>query len=357
MEIHYLDIDIQVKEDYKHFDALPRACCPQPFFRAKAGKKRKREEVPSNRVSAETLPAEQARLLESLAKDTRLREHHETCVECCVQRSLSSPLVPEDLRSGRSAQEVMRNGFVLPRDSAWLQVDIFASPTSLQSKDLVSANSFAAVVMDPPWESKSRGVRYKTCQLDQLLTLPVGELLAPGGLCALWVTNDPKKQAFVLEKLFPEWGLQPCACWTWIKVTNEGEPVLPFGAQRPRLPYEKVLVARKPTDAEARSEDPKDRIFMAVPGAHSQKPFLDEFLPPGPKLEVFARNLRPGWVSWGDEVLLFQDAALYREQGVEVAKTICSSDVGIEEQTTASELGASKKLLLLVEARHVPLHF
>eukprot|EP00913_Durusdinium_trenchii_P007107 g6684.t1 len=32
---------------------------------------------------------------------------------------------------------------------------------------------------------------------------------------------------------------------------------------------------------------------------HSQKPFLDAFLPEGPKLEIFARNLRPHWCSWG----------------------------------------------------------
>lgn len=39
------------------------------------------------------------------------------------------------------------------------------------------------------------------------------------------------------------------------------------------------------------------------PGIHTafgrRKPFLDAFLPEGPKLEIFARNLRPHWCSWG----------------------------------------------------------
>ncbi|CAE7195363.1 METTL4, partial [Symbiodinium microadriaticum] len=200
--------------------------------------------------------------------------------------------------SGRSTKEALAGGFLLPESSSWLQDDIFSSPDGLRSAGLVPPGGFAAAVVDPPWQSKSRGVRYQKCQSDELSQLRLGELLAPGGLCALWVTNDPKKQAFVSEKLFPQWGLREVACWIWIKVTNAGEPVLPFGADRPRLPFEKVLVARRPLEENDGVEDPSDRIFTAVPGAHSQKPFLDEYLPTGPKLEVFARNLRPGWTSW-----------------------------------------------------------
>ncbi|CAE7246149.1 METTL4 [Symbiodinium sp. CCMP2592] len=297
MACQEFDIDVQVSADYRRFKALPRACCPQPFFRAR---KRKREEAAtSNRLSSETLPAEQARLLQSLAKDAQQRPEHENCTECCVKRNHASPPVSEEFMSGRSTEEALAGGFLLPESTSWLQDDIFSSPDGLRSAGLVPPGGFAAAVVDPPWQSKSRGVRYQKCQSDELPQLRLGELLAPGGLCALWVTNDPKKQAFVSEKLFPEWGLREVACWIWIKVTNDGEPVLPFGADRPRLPFEKVLVARRPLEENDGVQDPTDRIFTAVPGAHSQKPFLDDFLPAGPKLEVFARNLRPGWTSWG----------------------------------------------------------
>lgn len=305
MACQEFDIDVQVSADYQRFIALPRACCPEPFFRAR---KRKREEAAtSNRLSSETLPAEQARLLQSLPEDAQQRPGHEHCTECCVKRNYASPPVPEELMSGRSTKEALAGGFLLPESSSWLQDDIFSSPDGLRSAGLVPPGGFAAAVVDPPWQSKSRGLRYQKCQSDELPQLRLGELLAPGGLCALWVTNDPKKQAFVSEKLFPQWGLREVACWIWIKVTNDGEPVLPFGADRPRLPFEKVLVARRPLEENDGVEDPSDRIFTAVPGAHSQKPFLDEYLPTGPKLEVFARNLRPGWTSWGNEVLLFQE--------------------------------------------------
>ncbi|CAJ1430867.1 unnamed protein product [Effrenium voratum] len=57
-----------------------------------------------------------------------------------------------------------------------------------------------------------------------------------------------------------------------------------------------------------------DRVFSAVPGLHSQKPFLDAWLPEGPKLELFARNLRPGWTSLGNQVLLFQKACFFEPE-------------------------------------------
>eukprot|EP00736_Rhodelphis_marinus_P004717 Rmarinus@m.3950 len=63
-------------------------------------------------------------------------------------------------------------------------------------------------------------------------------------------------------------------------------------------------------------------FFFAVPTTHSRKPspysIFEPFLrerdsgifgrkdKPGPVLEMFARNLNRGWVSWGNEVLKFQ---------------------------------------------------
>jgi N6-adenosine-specific RNA methylase IME4 len=56
----------------------------------------------------------------------------------------------------------------------------------------------------------------------------------------------------------------------------------------------------------------KNFVFACVASqAHSQKPYLGDILDKyctkqGRKLELFARNLLPGWTSWGNEVLLFQ---------------------------------------------------
>ena len=75
------------------------------------------------------------------------------------------------------------------------------------------------------------------------------------------------------------------------------------------------------------------QIIMSVPLRHSWKPPIDRLLegcvqslgmtipprssPAAPKsrLELFARELRTGWTSMGDEVLLFQERALYAARG------------------------------------------
>eukprot|EP00933_Yihiella_yeosuensis_P052302 TRINITY_DN5032_c1_g1_i1.p1 TRINITY_DN5032_c1_g1~~TRINITY_DN5032_c1_g1_i1.p1 ORF type:complete len:364 (+),score=75.33 TRINITY_DN5032_c1_g1_i1:48-1139(+) len=327
-----LDADRQLNADYCCHRPLSRSCCPAPFQRARPAKRRRKADTAEEKVeeasnlfprlaAGEELPAEQADLLKRLSEAVggfaEQWLQHKGCSTSCVALQPGVAQLKEG--RGRSDTEERRSGLVLPRGSFWIQGDIFAEPRALMNADLVPPGGFVAAIIDPPWESKSRGVHYKTCQLDQLLQIPLLEVLAENAVVAVWVTNDPKKQTFVKEQLFPAWGLQPATEWTWLKVTNHGEPVMPFGPGRPRLPFEKALVGVR-TNSLADSDSKKDaapdewcrQVFASVPGRHSQKPFLDDFLPKaGPKLEVFARNLRPGWTSWGNEVLYFQDEAFF----------------------------------------------
>ncbi|CAE8616474.1 unnamed protein product, partial [Polarella glacialis] len=82
-----------------------------------------------------------------------------------------------------------------------------------------------------------------------------------------------------------------------------------------------------------------DITFAAVPGRHSQKPFLDPFLPKsgGRCLEVFARNLRPNWTSWGNEPLLFQNQAFFVAAGSEPPADQ-GGQVAAEGKSRAAEL-------------------
>eukprot|EP00913_Durusdinium_trenchii_P007106 g6683.t1 len=138
--VHVWDLDLQLEGDYRRFRPQPRACLPKPFFRAK---KRKHHEAltPRGRM---TRPG-----------DSTLRVHGD----------------PRKSIGIRSTVEVERRGFVLPQASAWVQGDVFLGdvPPPIASR-------FAAVVMDPPWESKSRGVRYASCRPIQLKEIPLAQL-------------------------------------------------------------------------------------------------------------------------------------------------------------------------------------
>ncbi len=60
--------------------------------------------------------------------------------------------------------------------------------------------------------------RYSWLSNDQLLDLPIPELLCEGAVVAVWVTNKRSIAQFVRERLFPHWAIQYTAEWHWIKV-------------------------------------------------------------------------------------------------------------------------------------------
>lgn len=187
-----------------------------------------------------------------------------------------------------------------------------------------SAPSFHLVVLDPPWPNRSarrRTDKYATVSnLDEmrrlLMHIPVPSHLTPGGLVAVWVTNKHSIHDFLVSPagLFATWGLEVVTEWTWLKVTTSGLPLYDVESAW-RKPWEKLIIAKRIGDK--RPEKLKPKVIVAVPDMHSRKPNLrglfQEIL--GDKFrgfEVFARNLTAGWWSWGNEVLLFQQAEHWR---------------------------------------------
>lgn len=142
------------------------------------------------------------------------------------------------------------------------------------------------------------------------------------------MTNRRRHHRFVLQQLLPAWGLTHVATWFWLKVTQQGEPVTPL-ASRHRHPFEQLWLARPAgvpagdSATAAALPPPPDRLVLAsVPGAHSRKPHLAQLLAPHAcaaagnaaavppvAVELFARQLFAGWMSWGNEALKFQQLA------------------------------------------------
>ena len=60
--------------------------------------------------------------------------------------------------------------------------------------------------------------RYHWLPMEKLVELPVARVAADGALIAVWVTNKKKFAQFVVDTLFPAWGVKPIAEWHWIKV-------------------------------------------------------------------------------------------------------------------------------------------
>ncbi|ETE61789.1 Methyltransferase-like protein 4, partial [Ophiophagus hannah] len=178
------------------------------------------------------------------------------------------------------------------------------------------------IVIDPPWENKSvkRSNRYGLLSHWQIKEIPVPALAAPNCLVVTWVTNKQKHLQFVKNELYPHWSIHGVVEWFWVKITKSGEFVIPLDSLH-KKPYEILVLGRvqRNTDVPPRlSEDekfsaiPDQKLIVSVPCTlHSHKPPLTEILKEYTKpdvecLELFARNLQPGWTSWGNEVLKFQ---------------------------------------------------
>lgn len=248
-----------------------------------------------------------------------------------------------------------------PKHCGWTQLLLHAEqhPPSL-------------VLLDPPYPNysakrtkRSREAYKPVADLYDLWRIvdPVRRLLscarqtlAP--IVGCWVTNDPKAQRFVLEKLFPAWGLTHVGQLIWLKTTaTHGQLVFPLDNAQGRKPYEVLLIGRPrregydhgDSESESRSKDAKLRLegassapaplqtraFACAPLGHSRKPPVLPRLRPwlagegagkgketGPNntwqdglnvnvYELFARTTSRGpgtnghWVSTGNEPCLF----------------------------------------------------
>ncbi|CAI9736749.1 N(6)-adenine-specific methyltransferase METTL4 [Octopus vulgaris] len=183
---------------------------------------------------------------------------------------------------------------------------------------------FDVILIDPPWQNKSvKRLKSYWCESDTSLeNLDVPQLAAPNCLVVVWVTNRRKHQEFVLETLFKKWNVQDWVTWFWLKVTRSGEPVNDMDSSH-KKPYEVLILGRHKKGDPAGLNDvrcspdgpkslPESRVILTIPcSLHSKKPplteILAEFLPDNPRcLELFARNLWPGWTSWGNEVFKHQ---------------------------------------------------
>ncbi|NWI58703.1 METL4 protein, partial [Calyptomena viridis] len=210
---------------------------------------------------------------------------------------------------------LMGQKYLVPPKSSFFLSDISCLRPLLNYK-----KKYGVIVIDPPWENKSvkRSNRYGHLSSGQIKQIPVPALAAPDCLVVTWVTNRQKHLRFVKDELYPHWSVKTLAEWHWVKITRAGEFVLPLDSLH-KKPYEILVLGRVQGDVKEalrKSEGvlpiPEHKLIVSIPcSLHSHKPpltaVLAEFIKPDVEcLELFARNLQPGWTSWGNEVLKFQ---------------------------------------------------
>jgi len=186
------------------------------------------------------------------------------------------------------------------------------------SFDGLPRGHYGAILADPPWRfqhwsgkgtARAADNHFDTSSNEQIATLPIWQLAAKDCVLFVWVVW-PK-----LEEILPmlrNWGFQYKTCaFDWVKAhTGQLEMFRDDGDGQVGMGYwtransEPCLLATrgkpKRINADVR------QAIIAPRREHSRKPDgiheRIERLVAGPYLELFARQRRPGWDAWGNEV-------------------------------------------------------
>jgi N6-adenosine-specific RNA methylase IME4 len=174
------------------------------------------------------------------------------------------------------------------------------------SQAIVDAK-FATIVIDPPWDWGDEGdvdqmgrarPDYATMSFEKLMELPVSDLADVDCHLYLWITNRSLPKGFALLE---KWGFRYVTCLTWVK------PHFGMGNYF-RGQTEQVLFGVRGSQMLKRRD--VGTVFHATRGSggHSSKPeeffALVESCSPGPYLEMFGRQEREQWVSWGESSVI-----------------------------------------------------
>ena len=172
---------------------------------------------------------------------------------------------------------------------------------------------FACVLADPPWQFINRTgkvapehrrlSRYGTMDADLICSLPVAEIVAPVSHLYLWVPNALLPEGL---RVMSAWGFQYKSNIIWRKIRKDGGSDGRGVGFYFRNVTEMVLFGVRGKNARTLQPGRTQVNYLeSRKREHSRKP--DEIYPiieacsPGPRIELFARGTRRGWVVWGNE--------------------------------------------------------
>ncbi len=184
----------------------------------------------------------------------------------------------------------------------------------------IPQNNYSLIVVDPPWTYSLRESErthrnrtpYPNMSDADILNLPIGQIAAADAYLLLWATNNHLPLAF---QCLETWGFSYKTLFTWLKTTKDStsnEIKFRIGVGhygRNCTEHFLVAVKGKPKSFTSLGLTDIPNVIKAPRTEHSRKP--EEFFVianrlgdvlGGPKIELFARQLREGWDAWGAEV-------------------------------------------------------
>ena len=176
---------------------------------------------------------------------------------------------------------------------------------------LLPNKKYDIIYADPPWrykgfsskgEGKNANQHYDCMSIEDICKLPVKNISKDNCILFMWVTDPLLEKAFDVIKA---WGfIYKTVAFTWAKSNKNKLGMFTGLGYWTRGNPEMCLLATKGKPKRISKSVPQ--LIVEKRREHSRKPDVMyshiENLLQGPYIELFARQKRNGWDSWGNEV-------------------------------------------------------
>lgn len=168
------------------------------------------------------------------------------------------------------------------------------------------------IYADPPWsfatysekgKGRSAEAHYPTMSIEEIKTLPVGEIASDNCVLFLWATFPCLGDAL---QTIEAWGFEyKTVAFTWIKQNRKSDSLFWGMGYWTRSNAEICLLATK--GHPKRKSAGVHQVIVSKIDRHSKKPEeardrIVQLMGDLPRVELFARDTALGWDVWGNEV-------------------------------------------------------
>jgi N6-adenosine-specific RNA methylase IME4 len=198
-----------------------------------------------------------------------------------INRAVEEKLTVRDLREEiRKADVIFNNDVKLPE------------------------GKFQVIYADPPWKYGNSMPEYFTEQanhyslmtIEEICNMPISQMADKNAALFIWVTSPILEEAFQVVK---SWGFEYKTSFIWDKIKhNMGH----YSSVR----HEILLLCIRGSYPKE-SSNLRDSVYSEERTKHSKKPeyfyeLIEEMYPNSNKIELFSRNKREAWHSYGNQL-------------------------------------------------------
>jgi N6-adenosine-specific RNA methylase IME4 len=208
-------------------------------------------------------------------------------------------------------EDVRNSEFCIDKSIDNIQDNACYTPSQI---DKSIYKKYDLIYADPAWNFQSnsisnpgRNVRkeYETMHIDKIAKLPVKRIAKNDCMLAMWITTPLLNK---IDQILKPWGFKYCGVlFTWIKLNKKSQGIFLGMGYVTRKNTEICIYGKRGKGIGSTNRRDISELIISKRREHSRKPEeayrkLELLYPTAEKVELFARNHRNGWDSWGNEI-------------------------------------------------------